>query len=63
MVVEADSVAPDVGLKAVSTWNGAFGRFALCACVTTGVIPAAVTPPHVCGSTGSRQPSRSRCGA
>src|SRR5258708_6974707 len=42
---------------------GALGRPTLCCCVTTGVTPAAVTPPQVRGRTVSTLPSRSTCGA
>jgi len=41
----------------------AFGKPPLWACVTTGLKPEAVTPPHVCGSVASTDPSRSNWGA
>ncbi|CAN6484154.1 unnamed protein product [Victoria cruziana] len=42
-------VTPDWAVKAVAMSKGWLGRSALCACVTTGVTPAAVTPCQVWG--------------
>jgi hypothetical protein len=41
--------------------NGAFGRFAVIASVTAGVMPVAVRPPQTFGSVASVEPSRSFC--
>ena len=58
-MVAVDSVALDCGVKARSMENGALGKPALCASVTTGLTPAAVTPPQVRGSVASTDPLRS----
>ena len=60
MTVAVDRVAPALAMNAVSTWNGRLASPALWACVTTGLIPAAVTPPQVCGKLARMlTPSRS----
>ncbi len=56
------SVTLDCAVKACSIENGALGKPELWASVTTGLMPEAVTPPHVGGRTGSTDPSRSTCG-
>src|SRR5712675_1725537 len=62
VTVEVDRVTLDCAAKACSIENGALGKPALRASVTTGVIPGAVTPPHVRGRLGRTEPLRSTWG-